>query len=192
MLRARTRRCRCALFAALPLAAAAVGLLGCNSEKPAAHPGDGTSPDSVPGDRASGDGTEEVRKVYTNEDLEKLPPLTTLPEDDGSPGVLVAPAREGSSEPRSEPAAETRASVEDAEQRVAAASAQVAELEKRLLAIRNPLLPRPQLPPEEAQAWEGLDGIQRAGRVEGQLASAREELADAEAELARRRSATAS
>ena len=73
--------------------------------------------------------------------------------------------------------------VEAAEQRVAAASARVVELEKRLLAIRNPFLPRPELPPEEAQAWEGLDGAQRAARVEQQLAEARDELAAAEDEL---------
>src|SRR5512139_2655332 len=45
------------------------------------------------------------------------------------------------------------------EKRVADAEAAIAELEKRRLAISNPYLPRPQLPPEEAAAWEGLDGV---------------------------------
>jgi hypothetical protein len=60
-----------------------------------------------------------------------------------------------------------------------AATAAVETLEKRLLAVRNPYRPRPQLPPDEAKAWEGLDGAQRAQRVEEQLAAARVELAAA-------------
>jgi hypothetical protein len=69
------------------------------------------------------------------------------------------------------------------EQRVRDAEAKVAELEKRLLAIANPFLPRPELPPEEAQAWQGLDGVQRRDRVNKQLDEARKELEAAQAAL---------
>jgi hypothetical protein len=70
---------------------------------------------------------------------------------------------------------------ERSEQRVRDAEAKVAELEKRLLAIANPFLPRPELPPEEAQAWQGLDGVQRRDRVNKQLEEARKELEAAQA-----------
>ena len=166
----------------LCLAAVVTGLSGCGTENSPAPPADAAATDSNP-----------PAKVYTNEDLERLPPTTKLPPDDGSPGVVVAAAPEPQAQPeprRPEPRREAAAApaeepvrVEAAEQRVAAASARVVELEKRLLAIRNPFLPRPELPPEEAQAWEGLDGAQRAARVEQQLAEARDELAAAEDEL---------
>lgn len=70
------------------------------------------------------------------------------------------------------------------EAKVASAKERVAELEKRLLAVRNPFLPRPQLPPEEEKIWASLDGAERARRVEGQIDEARRELEAAEAELA--------
>lgn len=69
-----------------------------------------------------------------------------------------------------------RLALERAKNRMDAAQAEVETLEKRLLAVRNPFLPRPQLPPDEAKAWEGLDGAARAQRVEDQLAAARVEL----------------
>ncbi len=71
-----------------------------------------------------------------------------------------------------------------AEKAVEDAKARVVELENRLLAVKNPFLPRPALPPEEAAAWEGLDGVERAKRVEGQLAEARAELERAQQALA--------
>ncbi|HEX6851645.1 MAG TPA: hypothetical protein VF139_09575 [Candidatus Polarisedimenticolaceae bacterium] len=69
------------------------------------------------------------------------------------------------------------------EQRVKEAEATIAELEKRLLAIANPFLPRPQLPPEEAEAWQGLDGVKRRERVNKQLEEARTELEAAQQSL---------
>lgn len=72
---------------------------------------------------------------------------------------------------------------EGRERRLKEAEARVAELEKRLLAIANPFLPRPQLPPDEAQAWEGLDGVQRRERVNKQLEEARKELEAAQAAM---------
>jgi hypothetical protein len=69
------------------------------------------------------------------------------------------------------------------EQRVKDAEAKIAELEKRRLAISNPYLPRPELPPEEAEAWRGLDGVQRRERVDKQLEEARAELETAQQAL---------
>lgn len=77
-----------------------------------------------------------------------------------------------------------RVRIAAAEKAVDDARARVAELENRLLAVKNPFLPRPVLPPEEAAAWEGLDGAERAKRVETQLAEARSELERAEKALA--------
>lgn len=81
-----------------------------------------------------------------------------------------------------------RVRLASAEQAVEDAKARVAELESRLLAVKNPFLPRPTLPPEEAAAWEGLDGVARAKRVEEQLVEARAELDRAEKALAALRS----
>ena len=169
----------------LCLAAVVAGLSGCGAEKSAAPSADTA---------AAGADADPPAKVYTNDDLERLPPPTALPPDDGSPGVVVAapPPVKAQSEPRATErpkpaAARAPARVEAAEQRVAAASARVVELEKRLLAIHNPYLPRPELPPEEAQAWKGLDGRQRAARVEQQLVEARNELDAAEEDLTRLR-----
>lgn len=75
-----------------------------------------------------------------------------------------------------------------AEKAVEDAKTRVAELESRLLAVKNPFLPRPVLPPEEAAAWEGLDGVGRAKRVEEQLVEARADLDRAEKALAAIRS----
>lgn len=69
------------------------------------------------------------------------------------------------------------------EKRVTEAEAKIAELEKRRLAISNPFLPRPELPPDEAAAWEGLDGVQRRERVDKQLEAARDELEAAQKDL---------
>lgn len=70
-----------------------------------------------------------------------------------------------------------------AEKDLAEKDARVAELEKRLLAVKNPFLPRPQLPPDEEAAWKGLDGVGRAKRVEEQLVTARADAAAARAKV---------
>lgn len=123
-----------------------------------------------------------------------------VPPPEEPPASVVEPQPEaGVEDPPADPAAtdplqwmEDRQAREEAERvRIAAAEkavadarAHVAELEKRLLAVRNPFLPRPVLPPEEAAAWEGLDGAERAKRVEAQLGEARSELERAEKTLA--------
>jgi hypothetical protein len=115
-------------------------------------------------------------KVYTNKDLDRLP-APMLPSTKSLSRRAAAP------QPRTlSRSAEPRAA--DAEQRLWEAHARVLELERRLLAVRNPFVPRPQLPPEEAEAWAGLDGVARAARVEGQLERARAELLAAQERFA--------
>jgi hypothetical protein len=74
--------------------------------------------------------------------------------------------------------------IAEAEKALFDARERVGELEKRLLAVKNPFLPRPVLPPDEAKAWEGLSGAERAARVEAQLKEAREAVVETEATLA--------
>ena len=71
----------------------------------------------------------------------------------------------------------------DAQQRVQAAQDKVAELEKRLARLRNPLLGRPQPTDEEKEAWEGTDQVGRLHITEENLATARAELAQARTAL---------
>ncbi len=85
-------------------------------------------------------------------------------------------------------AADRQAQIAEAEKKVADAEATVRDLEKRVLAYRNPLLPRPEVSSEEADAQAGMNGGQRVGRAEQQLAEARSEAERARADLARVRS----
>jgi hypothetical protein len=62
--------------------------------------------------------------------------------------------------------------VAEAEANVAVANASIADWEKTILAFKNPYRPRPQLSPEDAQAIEGKDGIQRVAWGEEKLAAA--------------------
>jgi hypothetical protein len=53
------------------------------------------------------------------------------------------------------------------------ARAEVVRREKDLLAFKNPFLPRPQLPPEEAQAIQEMDGAARVKWAEERLTAAK-------------------
>lgn len=120
-------------------------------------------------------------------------PLAVEPQ----PAPVAAPAKDSSTAPQEAPARDPLAALD--EQRAAAAGrataiaaaerdlaekeALVVELDKRLLAVKNPLLPRPQLPPDEAEAWKTLDGVGRMRRVESQLATARADVESARSKL---------
>ena len=71
----------------------------------------------------------------------------------------------------------------DAQRKVQAAQEKVAELEKRLASLRNPLLARSQPADDEKEAWDGADQVGRVRMTEESLAAARDELAAASAEL---------
>lgn len=134
----------------------------------------------------------EVSPVPVSESVDAAPVTPTPVErKEAAEPAAPAPAPPDPSQwledrqARDEAARQRRAAAEKA---VEDAKARVAELESRLLAVKNPFLPRPVLPPEEAAAWEGLDGAARAKRVEEQLVEARAELDGAEKALAAFRS----
>ena len=54
-----------------------------------------------------------------------------------------------------------------------AARAEVVKRERDLLAFKNPLLARPQLPPDEAQTIQGMDGVARVKWAEDKLTAAK-------------------
>src|SRR5262245_39015049 len=78
--------------------------------------------------------------------------------------------------------------VAEKERKVREIQVKIDELEKRRLSVYDPFYPQPDLPPEEAQAWEGLSGPERIARVDGQIASARDELGRTKEELQRLKS----
>ena len=71
----------------------------------------------------------------------------------------------------------------DAQRQVQAAEAKVAELEKRMASLRNPLLGRVQPAEEDKQAWKGADQVARLRMTEENLAVARDELEQARTAL---------
>ncbi len=75
----------------------------------------------------------------------------------------------------------------DAENQVMQARQRITDLEKRKLALKNPFLARPDEPEENAEQWQAMDGDQRVHQTEIEMQSARDALAQAEAELDRLR-----
>ena len=63
--------------------------------------------------------------------------------------------------------------LKESEANLAIANASVADWERTVLAFKNPLRPRPQLSPEDAQAIAGMDGGARVHWAEGRLEEAR-------------------
>ena len=135
--------------------------------------------------------------VYGNDDLERMFG-SPAPAPAGKPAAAVAAGTEPAVDQAAagEPSAldqvleaeanrrDLQQQIEEAKQGVAEARTRVAEAEKRSLATRNPLLPRPEVPPEEAEAWNAADGTARASKADQDLAAAREALAKAEQDLA--------
>lgn len=159
--------------------------------------------------------TEEVKKdaeegrVFTNEDLERLfggeGEEVFEPAPQPAPAEGAAPAErtplqptEATPQAPADPLqwmqaqqareAERRQLIAEAEAAVVAAQQKVADLEKRLLAIRNPYLARPQIPDEEKADWDAKDAKARVDSTEEQLRLAREEVQKAQQELSRLRS----
>jgi hypothetical protein len=72
-----------------------------------------------------------------------------------------------------------------AEDEVASATAEVASREKILLEFKNPFLPRPQLPPDEAATIQTMSSnVDRVKWAQDKLAAANSRLADAQKNLA--------
>jgi hypothetical protein len=148
----------------------------------------------------------DVKKddVITNDDLElMMAGLTPLeartgvyqaeakPEEAATPGVEGAPAAPA---PGAAPAAAKSSSPgqqrTDAQGKVAALQARVSELEKAVLAVKNPLLPRTWTTPDsmkdqdEQSGYSTLENTERLAQREAELRAARDELSQARQELA--------
>jgi len=148
----------------------------------------------------------DVRKddVITNEDLERmmagLTPLEARtgvyqaeakPEEAGTPGVEGVPTAPA---PGAAPAAAKPASPSEqrteAQGKIAVLQARVSELEKAVLAVKNPLLPRTWTTPDsmkdqdEQSGYSTLENTERLAQREAELRAAREELSKAREELA--------
>ncbi|MDH3592779.1 MAG: hypothetical protein OER88_12915 [Planctomycetota bacterium] len=135
-------------------------------------------------------------RVFTNEDLEKLTglgpeqPRIKPPSPDAPPPPKKKTAAEKAAEDGRAPgfadterraarAADLDRRRSAAEARVLLAEQRVSALERRLLQIRNPYLARPEIPEDEKEAWDALDGAGRAALTERQLAGAKKDLAEA-------------
>jgi hypothetical protein len=136
----------------------------------------------------------EPGKVYTNADLERLFGAAPAPKaEEGKSGAAETTA---GATPKVPDALDTlqdeqargktrQLQAAEVEKDVAAKRAEVEMLEQRILRIRNPLLPRPEvdLTPGEREEWTGLTAPQRVDLTQKQLDQARKELAEAEARL---------
>lgn len=155
--------------------------------------------------------------VITNEDLERMmagltpeqklqgvyqaerhigdpAPTAAGKPGEATPGQAQQPEKKAQSslewmEERNAAAKENRVEHVDAEKEVAELSAKVAELEKRLLALKNPLLPRrySDKKDEEAEDWDKMDNLSRVETTQKELDAARAELAAAQAKAGRGR-----
>jgi hypothetical protein len=132
-------------------------------------------------------------KVYGNDDLnEMFGPSESTPtatQDEESTGVAETAEVEALPDALEQMFAgearkkERATEISGAEQRITDAKQAIVDLEKRLLAVKNPLLARPSAPEEGADEWNAGDGQTRVRQTEQQIAAARKALADAEREL---------
>jgi hypothetical protein len=128
-------------------------------------------------------------KVFTNEDLERMfgppspPPAPPEREKKEASAEKKGPDAIRVMQDQQARARGHRQLVAGARAEVAAAERRVKTLENRLLAIRNPLRPRPQLSDKEAEAWKGLDGTERVELTNKELEEARKTLEEAKKRL---------
>lgn len=136
---------------------------------------------------ASSASAAEPARVYTNEDLERMFGGTSEPQESESISETetaqpAQPAQQGNVDPLRALEAEKRAAaaqqvrIATAEKELVKAEETLKEMEKRLLALKNPYLPRPVVSPEEKEAWKGLDNVERVKRTKEQLEGVRQEL----------------
>ncbi len=146
---------------------------------------------------------KDAGKVYTNADLEKL--VDSIAEEHGEqpPADVAGAAAEESEKPNSKSDTdpltwlqqrqsaqrEHRKAVSEAQAAVNAARERLVNLERQLLAARNPFSARPQLSEEEKATRQegGETAAERHERTKELVENARTEIRAAEAELARLR-----
>ena len=144
---------------------------------------------------------KDAGKVYTNADLEKL--VDSIAEEHGEqpPADVAGASAEESEKPdsksdtdpltwlqqRQSAQREHRQAVSEAQAAVNAARQNLANLERQLLAARNPFSARPQLSDEEktARREDGETAAERHERTKELVEKARAEIQVAEAELVR-------
>lgn len=125
---------------------------------------------------------------FTNDDLERMFGASKAPEKSVPEATA---AREGA--PSGDPLqalqneqdklASQQSQIAAAQARVAEAEARVKVLEQRSAQIANPLLPRPQLSPEEAEAWKGMSGVQRLAQNQAEIDEAKKAAENAKKDL---------
>ena len=132
-------------------------------------------------------------KTYSNEDLERMfgggVPRAATPVAEGSPGP--AGTADGAKSPLEQVleqerlAEERRRQIVAGEKKVAEARQRIVDLERRTLALKNPLWGARPAPPEEGrEEWDQMDGRQRVNQADAQVEAARQDLALAQRELA--------
>jgi hypothetical protein len=201
---------RAATILLLVLASTAA-LAATREEKPKPSPAPSPAPAAEPAKQAKEESPApqpryDVKKddVITNEDLERM--MSELSPTEARSGVYqakpepvkpgAAPAAPGE-QPPPKPGSKTQ-QVTDAEGKVAALQARVSELEKAVLAVKNPLLPRTWATPDSMKdqdqeaGFEAKDNAARLTQREAELKAAREELSRAREELATARGGSSS
>jgi hypothetical protein len=144
---------------------------------------------------------KQPAKVYGNAELKKMfgpaPDTIVLPatpagRPSGDSGEAAAPPSDAleslfAGEAKKK---ERAARIAEGEQEVAAARQKVTDLEKRMLAVRNPYLARPKAPEEGAEEWLAADTRKRVELTAQQLEAARAAVTEAEQALAELRRST--
>ena len=183
-------RCRWSPFA-VAASAALVCLAGMADPR---HTSQAEEPGKPPA-REESKGEAEAPRLYTNRDLEPLPP----PSKDVGDGSAAHPAKATAQvdplrriQDDQGRALNLRRLMAEARKQLRAAEARVKALEQRILRISNPQLPRPELDhpelgggmtDEEKKEVEGLDNVERRRLAEEQLEEARKALREARAAL---------
>jgi len=143
--------------------------------------------------------SDEPGYVYTNDDLERIQPASPAPRRgpatakdaapkaaEKRPAGLSDPLKQMQDETASAAALQTQ--IADAEKKVAEAEQKVRDLERRRLAVANPFLAPPQVPPEQADQWKKMKGNERLKATDDEIVQAQKELEDAKAALQKSRS----
>jgi hypothetical protein len=174
---------------------------------------EGTEEKAAEGEATREETREAASGVVTNETLERLfgpapeaatapakeetaPPTPAAESGDAPPPPegVTTPAEKTPTDPlelmreKQAKAAEQKRLIAEAEQKVSSARQRVADLEKRRLAIVNPFMARPEIPTDEKEQWDSEGSQERLTTTDRQLEEARQQLAEAEGELARLRS----
>jgi hypothetical protein len=189
-----SRRLASCLWEPLVAGLAALALTGCGGgarEAPAPQPVAASKPAEAPQSAPTAEPTPaatiEAPPVAENTAAPASPPPST-PESAPPDAVPRAPAPvpDPNAKPVEKPVdalqwlqdgearrADYQRRLKESEANLAVANASVADWERTVLAFKNPLRPRPQPSPEDAQAIAGMDGGERVRWAEGRLENAR-------------------